>query len=1190
MPTARRSAAFDPISPDLDLDALVQQTPNFEYVTRISCDMIETQGLDTFEKLVLLHVLIGGKPLVIEGFHKRLDEWTFTSAWLQDNFGQEFETARELSKQTNMKISYDHYLGNMNKLTNQWNRHNYRDRDRQRLYLKDIDCPKVWFDKLREVVPPSIFYLNDSIGDVGGPGAVDEPNPHAPGLRKSRGVARAGDLMSCLPPAMRAENLMCYIGHEGTYTPAHREMCASLGQNLMVETSGTLDPDGKPTKPGSSIWFMTESKDRYLVSEYWLSTLGHDIEVEAHFAQINAWKSAPFTTYIVEQKLGDFILIPPLAPHQVWNRGTRTMKVAWNRTTVETLELAIDEALPRARMVGRDEQYKNKAMTYFGLGRYSDLLRHVDRQKGSASDQQLTLDLKHSPKIRQLQKDFRRLFSLYTKILLAEVLPHNPRDDKKIQYLPFDGNVTCSFCRCNIYNRFLTCTTCITHLENGEEDTYDICLECYAMGRSCKCISGYKWVEQFKWQELTNKHELWRQQIVAFEGGLTEKSPLSLHMEQQYMRKKSLAAVCQEQLRLRPWTDPKKPPPEPKLKKDADESLVNADGTVTIKKRKPQVFEKGHIKNHVSNYPEPAWKLSACMCGRAYSYGNLFRAFDTMPLTAMEDPEWKCPHCLRICSCGKCRKVAGMTPYEPTGTVLGYDTRRVADPRSTESLVDFKQSNYEWVKKAGDDSEDSRRLSRRVDEAEVAKSQGPALDDDHYVNEGEDTIMGNGTDDSESPAVHPQEDDIPIDPLLGGLPVNRPQTVRQNHVFDGTLPDGGSQEPPHLFVAPSAVMLDQRHLGGGFTTDENGIVFQYPDPTDPDPTVPQYAPPQVEQRPRPAKGSEQNKKRKRSDARDYVQTDMLDPNQANEQYHRAQVKRTLADAKRNDRYTIAEAAMSGKSMSVKLVVDKTKLSRILDQTPAQTTRPTKTNFVLKSDYPSPSAKVNPLKNPMKRARVERDDEFSTRKNKRRKSGQPQTEDPTKKPSKFMAISSGSEAEEEVDGDDGGHAQDRVAKPRQLPAYLARKNDVGENEIPKELTSEPRPSRRRSTLLESAVRSGHTSKIPEEPVVTLAEANRKAKLRALHWDHDNSPEIESEPESIPDEPAKQSTGLIKKTPTSKSASHARYQNGASLVPREVKTPSSVPVSIFSKGKRIRVASKGPVKPLVNGKTSRHSLGV
>ena len=81
--------------------------------------------------------------------------------------------------------------------------------------------------------------------------------------------------MSSLPEEMRAQNLMCYIGHEGTYTPAHREMCASLGQNIMVEAS--RDENGE--KKGSSVWFMTESKDREVVREYFLSMLGHDIEM-----------------------------------------------------------------------------------------------------------------------------------------------------------------------------------------------------------------------------------------------------------------------------------------------------------------------------------------------------------------------------------------------------------------------------------------------------------------------------------------------------------------------------------------------------------------------------------------------------------------------------------------------------------------------------------------------------------------------------------------------------------------------------------------------------------------------------------------------------------------------------------------------------------------------------------------------
>ena len=88
MPAQRPCASFDPISPTLDLAALVEETPNFEYVSRIPCDLIERQGLEAFEKLVLVQVIIGGKPLVIEGFHEHLERWTFSAQWLRDNVGQ----------------------------------------------------------------------------------------------------------------------------------------------------------------------------------------------------------------------------------------------------------------------------------------------------------------------------------------------------------------------------------------------------------------------------------------------------------------------------------------------------------------------------------------------------------------------------------------------------------------------------------------------------------------------------------------------------------------------------------------------------------------------------------------------------------------------------------------------------------------------------------------------------------------------------------------------------------------------------------------------------------------------------------------------------------------------------------------------------------------------------------------------
>ena len=92
MPSSRSAAPFEPISPELDLDALVENCANFEYVPRVSYDLIETQGQDQFDRLVLLHVIQAGKPLVIEGCHRNLDAWTFSSPWLSDNCGDKSES------------------------------------------------------------------------------------------------------------------------------------------------------------------------------------------------------------------------------------------------------------------------------------------------------------------------------------------------------------------------------------------------------------------------------------------------------------------------------------------------------------------------------------------------------------------------------------------------------------------------------------------------------------------------------------------------------------------------------------------------------------------------------------------------------------------------------------------------------------------------------------------------------------------------------------------------------------------------------------------------------------------------------------------------------------------------------------------------------------------------------------------
>ena len=1005
------------------------------------------------------------------------------------------EHARNITKQQNMPLSMGHYLDNMANLTNQWNKYNYKETERQRIYLKDIDCPQIWHDKLKDQIPSSVFYLNESIGDFGGAGSLDE---------KDRGVARAGDLMSSLPPAMRAENLMCYIGHEGTYTPAHREMCASLGQNLMVENSGGRYEGGKATKPGSSIWFMTETKDRHLVSEYWLSTLGHDIEIENHFAQINAWKAAPFNTYIVEQKVGDFILIPPLAPHQVWNRGTRTMKVAWNRTTVETLEMALSEALPRARMVCRDEQYKNKAIIHFTLAKYSKLLARVELQKQTDPDPQVLVDLNYSPKIRQVQKDFRRLFSLHTQILLSEMLA--PGSDFAGEYIPYDSYVTCSFCRCNIFNRFLTCTTCVAPLENGEQDTYDICLECYAMGRSCRCNSNYNWVEQFPWHDLTKEHERWRQQILAIEGGLNEKSPKSLLAERKGLNKKTLAQVCQEQLKIRPWLDPAKPPPE-SLTSLARGIAVNAnnvteDGVVkkTPKMRRKKEIMERYPSCHVCLWPEYEWKLAFCTtCDRAYCYGSLFRGFDMTPLSVMEDPKWRCPHCLKICSCAGCRKRKGTKPYEPTCTILGHDTKKVADPRSWEGLVNYSSSNMKWVKSAGDDHpHETKRLRRRQHEADLEKSKDPALDEDSYVQEGDSTPTG--TEDVEPNGSTDAHRDIPIDPMLYAEGAeNEPLNVRNRDVNtqqkaisnqNGNLARDATgsddlesrlrhglqhfneqfEQPPPRGPAPTARMVEEHVKGGRLvSTDVNGITFEYPDPSLGSSSAPsgQVQQPDTQIWPGDANGVPHN----------ILQSD-LDNNVADQQRNQIKRQQKILEANSNGNLKKRQE----KSLLLKLRVDGSKLASIkprhnglaplpLSGPPA---RPTPQKEILQSDVVNGAKAVGgTVKQPVKRrlTRDERDDDFSTKKKPRKAA----TSQPKTRMSLPANLNNGHKNYAEDSSDSNGDEQqisgfqpvNGTQKPRGLPSYLARRS-MGDHDQPLEKAS-PAPKKRKIRPMASTPR-------------------------------------------------------------------------------------------------------------------------
>jgi hypothetical protein len=86
-PQSHPQAQFVPISPDFDLNALVENTNNFDYVTRLSTEKLKEHSIQSFEALVLAVVIQSGKPLVIEDWGSSLPPWLFSKKWLEDNIG-----------------------------------------------------------------------------------------------------------------------------------------------------------------------------------------------------------------------------------------------------------------------------------------------------------------------------------------------------------------------------------------------------------------------------------------------------------------------------------------------------------------------------------------------------------------------------------------------------------------------------------------------------------------------------------------------------------------------------------------------------------------------------------------------------------------------------------------------------------------------------------------------------------------------------------------------------------------------------------------------------------------------------------------------------------------------------------------------------------------------------------------------
>ncbi|KAG6814509.1 hypothetical protein H0H92_000034 [Tricholoma furcatifolium] len=419
------------------LKDILENNKNFQPVPRYSLTDA-TQAIQAFEA--------DGIPLIIQGLHEE-SKWLkkeFEPDWLLEH-GQKEINVRNVHNWADKRIPSSEFIENCRaapELTTI-----RLAIEQERLYGKDAECPQMWNDWLHEsqVVPP---YLT--------------PN-HVDNLLLSYHV----------------ETLMCYLGIGDTFTPCHKDLCASSGQNLMCYTE----------KNGSSFWFMTKEADAPEASKYF-QQLNQELDHETHVMTIEQLADAPFDVYVAEQKLGDLVLVPPRSCHQVVNYGGLTIKTSWSRMTLKGLETAYYHELPIYR----------RSTIYLALTKKRDELVKVTRR-----------NIATTTECKKLISATQTLLRLFEWILLEESPPKRGKircldPPSADSYISDVNDLTCDFCGADIFQSYFECLLCVSFPPAKSGDGFIICPGCYIDGRACSC-GKMEPMQRHSFEELAALHE-----------------------------------------------------------------------------------------------------------------------------------------------------------------------------------------------------------------------------------------------------------------------------------------------------------------------------------------------------------------------------------------------------------------------------------------------------------------------------------------------------------------------------------------------------------------------------------------------------------------------------------------------------------------------------------------------------------
>ncbi|KAG0260632.1 hypothetical protein DFQ27_003428 [Actinomortierella ambigua] len=331
-------------------------------------------------------------------------------------------------------------------------------------------------------------------------GWQDEPG-WAPDVFTMDSLGKQLGSKSNMPTEMVAETRLLYLGIGGT--------CLML----------YADKKSASLVEAEAIWFVIPSTHYAKARAYWRG-LNQSLDSEDYFASLQELSQAEFPIYVLRQRVGDLVILPPRAIHQVVNLGGASIKYAWNRATAQALQLAVHNVIPLYRMICRPESYRVLLLVKNSLEFMLDILLAYDTRIGgiertpSKAAAAYASRLGNSWHRDKFARDYRILLCLYAYCLrhdaiMPGIIPDTNHQVAQPTQRENREPTRCDFCQTDIWNRQFVCLVCAT-----SADGHDICLECVGRGRTCQHHASHlRLVEVFPTQECLL---LWTQATTAW--------------------------------------------------------------------------------------------------------------------------------------------------------------------------------------------------------------------------------------------------------------------------------------------------------------------------------------------------------------------------------------------------------------------------------------------------------------------------------------------------------------------------------------------------------------------------------------------------------------------------------------------------------------------------------------------------